>query len=716
MVICLFLLFFGDGLLWNNNGANSDKPQIGIITFVENDARHKSGNNLTWLKTKEQESVRLGDSVYSGNNSQIHLEMKAGNEIDVGENSLISFYDLDNEYLANFMGGNFRLNVNGLLKITINGEIITLQGNNSEIQMFIDKNNNATIKTLKGDVIVKNKNEKLVKEDSKKSVHIGGLSAEPATQFESQSKVYIWHLYDLYEQGELGIVNRSELPKEIRHPINLKWVQASSKNAFVQTSGLSDFIEKQEFLAVSGKLALEFVHPGLNYWRVSTDDGANWSLPQNFMVLSQFKPKAEPKLVTPSIVIPLVGGSTSIELALQNTGETQGYVAEASLSTDFKPQNTRLFWSPDIHPKLSFYKPGTYYYRFRSVSQSQELSDWSETLKLNVFSPDRPLAPILSRLSHHEGHLGSNFQISWRSPGEKTITEFFDQNNNKIGVLSGTQLVWSANLPGIYKVKSYAINKYGQVSPASKTEILKVLPPVALTKQSSDQKKRTPAAVESSNTMKVDPPKIEDFPNEKYKSSHLSTQGFLWTLQSSQQHLQNQSVPISTGIAVDAVAWWNKWGAEGIAKTGVFALNQAGGQTSMKDLEARLHYRLITGFPLGFFRELQATLFSGYEVYQNTGTVYMNQYQMIKFGTALEFPVSNKWSAGGEFVYGLGSDNTTKKEISGNFNYFFSRIWSLGAGYRLNFIQAGSADSAPQGILPYREGYTEGYSVLNYHF
>ena len=82
----------------------------------------------------------------------------------------------------------------------------------------------------------------------------------------------------------------------------------------------------------------------------------------------------------------------------------------------------------------------------------------------------------------------------------------------------------------------------------------------------------------------------------------------------------------------------------------------------------------------------------------------------------MEFPVSQRWMMGGEFVFGFGTEGSQKQGISGHFNYFISPRWTLGAGYRLHMFNAGSAAFAGANVLPYREGYIESYSVLDYHF
>jgi hypothetical protein len=205
--------------------------------------------------------------------------------------------------------------------------------------------------------------------------------------------------------------------------------------------------------------------------------------------------------------------------------------------------------------------------------------------------------------------------------------------------------------------------------------------------------------------------------NRKYNSSEIDFNGFLWTLYSSEQYYTGEAAPVASGIGVHGYYWGESNGFEGSFKTGAIGLNNSGGgQSALKDFEARYHRRFFTQFPFGWARELQISGFAGYELYRNAGGSFSSQYDLIKIGTTLNFPWAEKWTGGGEFVYGYGLDKSMKFEISGNIGYFFSPNWSLGAGYRLHLFEAGSAASASQAGLPYREGYTEIFSALFYNF
>lgn len=719
-IACLYFLFSDSSPFWEQQNLLSRKPKIGTIAELSNDTRKKSAGALVWFKTQEHDNIHLGDSIYSGANSHIHVELEKNGKIDVGENSLITFTKLESEDLANLVDGNFRLNINGTLKIAVNGEVTTLHGDGnstSQVQLFLEKNKKPVLKVLSGQVSMKNKQGKQIKIETAQTetLEIDEKIAPPVVlpdeELTATSTNYIWQLYDIYAKSDLELKPKLDRPREVQQSVHLKWSAVGKRKTLIQIADNPDFKDSKIETSNSGQLELETVYLGTNHWRISLDDGQNWSMPKTFKITGHFLTDAEPRLKTPAIEAPILSEYVTIALDLVPTTETTGYVVEASLTPEFQAETSKSFWSPDTKPKLSFYKPGTYYYRFRSVTKNQEISEWSKTQTFNIFAPELPTAPVLAKLNQHSIGIGEKFKFSWKSKSESVITEILTENDEKIASLSGLQGEWIPTVSGNYKLRAFAINEYQQPGPHSKVELLKVQAPLIMAEQTKEERK--PAAEEAIKTKNE---VVEKLLNANYSLSQFSIKGFVWNLQSSQQFFQSQSAPLATGLSLEAQKWWTHWGVQGLAKFGIFALNQAAQQTSMKDYEARLHYRIFTQFPFKLFRELQTSFFTGYEVFQNSGSLFANQYELIKFGTSLQFPISSKWSSGGEFVYGTAADQSWKQEISGNVHYYLSEKWSAGVGYRLNFFQAGSAAKAPGGLMPYREGYTEGYTIINYNY
>jgi hypothetical protein len=710
MLMCLIVLFFGEDWLWNSDGFLSNKQKVGLITSQTNDARLKNDGSFVWYKAKEQGDVRIGDAVFSGADSKVHVELQSGGGIDVGENSLLVFSEIESQKLANLMSGNFRLKVDGTLKVAVNGEITTLNGRNSEVQIYFDKDKKPKFRTLSGNV-------KWTGQKTAEAAKPKSLPVEIPSPMTVPSESYTWHLYDLYEQKNLELIVRVDLPAKVQRSTELKWSSGNSKSTLVQYSENSDFSSTTQSISSSGFTKLETVHLGENFWRVSADEGKTWSVSQKFQVVPQFLKNAQSVLIKPIQEIPLFENVASFDLEIRTPVEAEGLVAEASTTAEFSLASTKIFWSKTSRPRLSFYQPGQYFYRFRTVTKNQELSDWSNVQKFIVFKPEPLKVPVLAKINSRELYIGEVFKLDWKSDAKMIVTEVLTKEGKHLEKIAGRNITWTAPEAGLYRIRSLALDKYGRTSAFSKTEILKVLPKLIPSRLSKNEvKARKPTAVETTTSIKLEDIKDVEPRNSRYKNSVISAQGFLWTLQSSQQVDQSKAAPVASGIGVHGITWFDRWGLEGSAKASLLSGNQASAQTSMRDFEGRIHYRFVTGFPFGMARELQTSVFAGYEMYSNVGSSFASQYDLIKFGTSLEFPLSQRWSTGGEFVYGYGLDKGSKQEISGNLNYFLTPDWSLGAGYRFNFYTAGSAASVKMGYYSYKEGYTEGYSILNYHF
>lgn len=730
---CLFMLVQDD---FDFDSAFSNAPEIGQITYRQNDARHRSKDNLVWYSAKQDQKIRVGDAVFSGSNSQTNVQLKKGGDVTIGENSLVVFSEINKEKVANLVDGNFRLKVNGAVKIAINGEVATLEGKNSEVQLVMKENQKPRVKLLRGVASVTTKTKKVELKETKSEVietaatkDLPAAPPEPApvapplpapiekpTGLARDRTVnYVWRMYDLYDQRESELFARKSLPPLLKVPTELTWSKSvTDLPATVQISRFNDFREMTEYTSETGAIEIPLVHVGENFWRV-TFDKTNWSTVERFIGQTGFLPNAVPSATVSARDLPFLNGAARATIALSTKVEQPaGFVVQASIRPDFDHEDTRTLWTPKRKFKVSFKEPGRYYYRFRTVNKDQEVSDWSKVESFRIFMPYSPSAPRLARIKR-DGFVGEDFPMDWNSQGAATKVEIFDSKGQKVSEFNSDKAIWQPKAPGNYVARAFTFNTYGQKSKPSGPVEMRVRPkPLPIVAKKEKPPERKPAQ-EKTRTRLHD--QITQYFNEKYKSSVISTAGMLWTVQSTQQTMNGAEAPIATGLGVRVMRWWKRHGLEGSLKAGVFGFNAAGSRSSMKDLEARYHYRFYTPFPFGWARELQISGFMGYEMYRASGgTMFASQYDLVKFGTMLNFPWRTRWASGGEFVYGHGLDASSKYEISGHLHYYLSRDWTLGVGYRLHLFQAGSTKSAGSGVLPYREGYTEGFTVLDYHF
>jgi hypothetical protein len=623
--VCIYLLFFEHDFAGSENSASA----IGQVTFKAKDTRQKSSKSFDWGQLKERQNIFVGDSIYSGEESQVEVGMKSGGTVQVGANSLVTFDMIEKDKIIDLELGNFRVKVDGQMKIAVNGKLTVINGKKSEVQVFIGKNKKPQLRLLSGEAKIIRKEKTLelkpqivvslpvpdvddtnlistvsppVSEPTREAASTEASATAPvATAPKPQN--YIWRLYDLYE-----IQGRN---------VKAKYPAPETYELEGQTVTPRLLEESTPSFATSDKI-------------FATD---------------------------------FAGAEQTEKFPLIAPRETMGFIFESSVDKTFTREKTSASWSKSSNLPLRFPSPGIYFYRFRAVSPSQELSPWSKVAQFNVLAPK----PVLAKNEPKS-----------KKPGKP--------------------------LP------KKPLSKVAKGPAPVKRDVAAIDPVLS---------ERQPLLTGPSETSSVRLPGIPStsLQNEKYKASQVALQGLVWTLQSTEQRYANQTAPVATGVGARGLHWYEHHGLEWNVKTGVFPANSTGGEaSSLKYLETRYHYRFFSKAPFHFSRELQWSLFGGAEFYRNSGIVTSRKYDLFKYGSSLEFPLWHHWSTGGELVLGNGTDGSRQQQISGNINYFLNPDWSLGVGYRLHMFEAGSAASTPNGILPYREGYTEGTSFLNYYF
>jgi hypothetical protein len=711
MLVSGYFLFYDD---MQGGGGASTTRKIGEINYSENDTRLKSKDSLIWYKAAKMQGIHIGDAIYAGNDSSALVRLDKGGDITVREKSMVVFSDVEQNMLADLEKGSFLIKVDGSVKIGIRGKLTTLEGNNSEIQIKMGENHKAQLTLVSGEASVTMKDKAPVELDSSVATVIDIPAPPPAVveiaaTIDKLAKIedisYRWLFEDLYEQSGATLIERPAQPEKVAAVAKLNWSTSKATPATIEISNTSDF---ENVIAVDSKSGSAEVSPvflGKNYWRVSLNK--NVSETQKFFVQADFLKNAAPKASSLATNIPLIDGRATQSIDLEPTVTSLGYVIETSMDPSFSRAKTQFAFSNSTKVDIALTAKGDHFYRFRAVSMKQELSEWSKVLKFKVYVPALPSSPILAH-AKLKGIVGDDFSSAWTLSGEGQVkSEITDENGEVVAEMTGEKATWKSKEVGKFKLKAYAVNEYGQRGPSSKTvELLVDQVPV-----------RVPASVAPVAAVKANAPLEGLHTNEQYKSSVVAFESFLWTMQSSQQYFQNQTAPMAAGLGIHGMLWWEKSGLEGSVKSGVKSLNKSGNTTSIEDMEVRYHYRFFTPLPFARVREMQISAFGGAEIYRNSNNIlFVGSYKLAKAGVNIEFPWGESWSAGGEVVGGLTNDGSNKEEVSGQVSYFMNRRWSIGIGYRVHLFQAGSAASAPGGSLPYREGYTEGYSVFNYHF
>lgn len=747
-ILALLAMSF-DGF-FSGKDSSSKRKIIGEISTMSNDTRLKGASSLLWFKAQQKQEVRLGDSLFTGDNSAAQVALKKGGAVDVGENSLIVFNEVNGEPLANINFGNFRINADGTVKLAINGRITTIQGKNSDLQVFIDKNKKPQVRLLRGEAKIQQKSQPAVELNASRSIASIELAEkrdieeeEPTAPEDSlaannvpdigpspkarpprlmpdmtvKTVPYTWRLYDLYNDDNGLLRDRIPQPDRVSRTVNLKW---SVENESVPLTISLDHSQFADFKVSSlaqhkGKEgALTEVFIGDNFWRISYD-GQVWSEVQSFRVEPGLLPLGKLQVTRQHTSIPLVTDTAFTRISLKGEFPAMGYVVEASSSSRFEKGSTQAFWTPDPTFQVSFRRTGSYYYRFRAANKSQELTTWSDVEHFTVFAP-RGMPSFRLADQQLEGYVGETLSFKWKAPelAKNFSVEFYDQNQQLLETLqtADPQAKWTTQVPGSYKARVYAYDSWGRkVEGQGSVQMLFKEKPIIAKKE---EPQRKPAESENKSVAKTE--KREPLELFRAYRNNVQFEGFVAEYLSKPQLDDNVSGPMNGGVGIRAKHWWGSNGVEGRFSSGLANMNSTGSQGNAKQFELRYHRRIFFDKAMGLLPSIQWSFFGGYHLYRNATSAYFSPaYDLMKVGSAVTLPLLSNWDFAGELALGLGTDSSKQYELSGQFDYFFHKDWSVGLGYRLRFFEAGSTRSAPNG-LPFREGSAETFSALKVYY
>lgn len=717
--------------LLGRSSQTSNAPVIGEISFARNDIRHRSADSHSWEKAKTEQRIRIGDSVFTGEKSQSQVALQNGGRVDLDQNSLVKFSKIDNIELPNLALGNFRVAVNGTMKIAIDGEVTEIEGQGSEVQVILKSREKPKLRLLKGAAHVKTKTASQKLESNQIVVMQTPAPAPMPVKAPaavepkvlpaqlSQPIVYTDELYDLFEQRSGRLVQRENRKTLLNFAVEIPWTaEGKPIQVFGQLSNNRDFFSIPDSFAAradaqSGTFRKTLL--GKNFYRLSVN-GKNWSEPNEFEIVAQPLDKPAPQIKISGRRLLILKDSVTLSGRIES--ELQNVVLEMSESPQFPPAETRVTWMSEKKFVLHVSEPKSIFLRARAVDPKLKVTDVSSVVRVDV---EKPALPEVPRLAESEIRVlqGDDVNLSWtQSPhAKKYHVQVLDSQGKVVAQksLEVDQLRLRATTLGTFRVKVASEDAYGRISKQTNEGRIVVNPKPAPILAKRDEPERKPAST-ATLTEKVSD--IPDYLNKNYPSSKVSFETAAFTMYSQDQIENGKSNPTAMMMGVRWMSWMGSQGLETSFLMKVVDINSApGGDVNPMQAEARYHYRWTLPFnPFSKFDQSQISLIGGYEYYHNSGRgLFSPGYQLLKGGFSLAFPLLYRWDTGGEILYGQGLESSRKYEISGYLNYYWDRRWSLGVGYRIHLFEAGSNGASPLGI-PYREGFGEGYSVVRWHY
>lgn len=557
---------------------------------------------------------------------------------------------------------------------------------------------------------------------------------------------YTRKLYDLYDYQNKHLTLRKEPRRFVQMPVAVSWtLVGEARNISAQLSHSAEFGTVGESFMFDIHDAVNFlpkaqfkkVYIGENFYRLSIT-GKEWMPTQKFEIREKYFSAEAPGLRFEPRTLNILRDSAKLKIKpfwISNESGDQAiknYVVELSPNERFDSATTNIYWTNNGGLDLTFYNPKVLFARVRGVNAMRELTTLSDVYRIDINKPALPQIPSLAQ-NKFQFFDDETLTLKWSTDAvtEKTLVSLFNESGQKLSsvVTRSTNHSLRALSAGNYIIKLKAQDQFGRQTSSSAIGNLKVLkrpapPPEPFLQPrlgSNTEKEiftRKTASEESSLAYKIGGGLFGPL-NKRYSGSKIALEGAGFTMFSQEQMSQGKKNPTAFMLGLRILHWFGLNGIEGSLKTkfGDNATAADNNNVSPLQIEARYHYKI--GLPFNPFSALdtsQMSMIAGYELYRNSAAgPYSPKYDMVKLGLTFAFPVASRWETGGELLYGHGLDQSKKYEIAGFLGYYLNKDWSLGAGYRVHLLEAGSDASTPAGV-PYREGAAEGYSSLKWNY
>jgi hypothetical protein len=494
LVLAIFSYFLYDDSFLFHSLYQNKMAKIGSIYHTQNDVRLKSASTFAWIPAGQANDVHQKDSVFTGERSEVSIQLSDGSIINLKENSMVTLNSHDGEMSLDLKYGDFigQLSEDSQLKVKAGDEEYAIKGeksaNNEKTILKLNKSRTGQLdvklqqgagsvqSTKETKKLEKNKGLALSGKQMQDLPHtvitlLGPASASFSQSKESDALPLTWQSSQRVPQFQVEVAKDPEFK-------NIVW-----KNRTTQ--------EKINADVTSG--------PGTYFWRVkgvsSSGQNLGTSVAHNFKLL-RFE---IPRIISPEKDKPLVFEIKSGTPLDQQRAEfkiewsvgdgTHRFHYQISQDDQFQ-----ILIKDNIVEGREIPSPsvpsGLYFVRVRSEKENDRYSGWSEVrpVKVTVNVEPRPLAPQLVKNKidfdpavalKRSPSSNPMPEIRWIKP--ENINNFKVQISKTSGFTDaktyaahGDRFEWSDYENGAHYFRVYAINDRSVSSLPSEMGIMRV--------------------------------------------------------------------------------------------------------------------------------------------------------------------------------------------------------------------------------------------------
>lgn len=475
---------------WSRSSADYAK-----IVHLENEVFYRNIDSQSWESAKKLKYAREGDSLLTGDASQLSLSCKDGLDIVMHESSIIHLVHLGQGTISDFQEGHFSLILNDRLYFAINGKYNEVIGKNAHIEVFVKRNESPKIYKTQGEAQVITEDGKEIPIPVEANFTQSKLAQSKAFEFPNSAQknippppllvtstqakplIHIDEFADFYENTKDGI----RFVPEKRSQFNQAWSSSftfqgdAPKKIYAQLAPTEEFTSELMTATTSGEqsqITFNQFQLGHYFIRYSADE-INWGPSQELIFKNQPLSTEGPTLhlinkTTSSNKIPILNETIDIKIQASSSAsipDLEATLVEVSSNGDFNPAYTNIILTKKNLAQWTMGDSSLLYVRARSINKYQQITSYGPTIILDVVKPEWPEPPKIStqkiEMLDKEKKL-----LTWQGQTQKYKITIQNQNGEiiKNALIPATKFELGSLIPGTYGVSIQGVDSYGRDS------------------------------------------------------------------------------------------------------------------------------------------------------------------------------------------------------------------------------------------------------------
>ncbi|MCB0348295.1 MAG: FecR domain-containing protein, partial [Bdellovibrionales bacterium] len=436
--------------------SNQEKTTVGYIAGAANTVKRKTESDPLWYNLSDREYVFNKDIIKTGVDSSTTIILNDKTTISLDENSLVALEKTNSSFQIDLKLGDFSTkNTSDDLILKVKDTVI--KGNQADLFISTDLNNNTQVQVQKGNAVITDKNNQQIQIDRNKLLEIN-----------ANGKVKSLQTVVLLSSPENNV--RLKDPRlQVTYPFTWAVLVDDVKQEILEISSKEDFNDLVTKKVAGHQGAEGSIQQGLNFWRVSWNrfdpDSKKIKLFHSTTRKIYLEGDDRIRLQNPKdqTEFQFLPGEQNLIFDWDTKESADHFLVEISSTPNFKSlAKTETSKAKSI--SIKDLNSGGYYWRVRAFDQSNTLQGLSQTRAFSIKNILPSFPELISPSSQVVWSLNEPLQLEWKPYSKAntyTLTIAKDLSFKNIAYTqktNETKLSWPWSIEGKYYWQVTAYN------------------------------------------------------------------------------------------------------------------------------------------------------------------------------------------------------------------------------------------------------------------